>query len=232
MSTDRRQACTGPDGPTPRQTLPLDLLLEFAARADATTLVRVAATFRSLRRGILGADFRRRLLAVRAAGRWFDPALLRGVSHTFLDSTGVYDTEVIATYQSAPPRIIDRDILLDLAPVASRDGFLVQRSRVIEEGTCAHMCVCDTLTGHVIHLPPVSLKPGKTWHTPALLTVGAGRSFELLVANHDMEFQTFSSEAGQWSEVRAISEPQPLCIGHRAHPAVLGRTVHWFCFGV
>ncbi|CAM0876533.1 unnamed protein product [Alopecurus aequalis] len=80
MSTEKRVCrCSG----TAQEALSLDLLLEVVALADVATVVRCAATGRTLRRAILDPAFRRRLAL--AADDGFDPALLLGVS--YLDST-------------------------------------------------------------------------------------------------------------------------------------------------
>ncbi|KAM0827198.1 hypothetical protein ACQ4PT_068342 [Festuca glaucescens] len=50
----RKSACSALPAPS---TLPLDLLLEIAARSDATTLVRCAAASRLLRRRIFADTF-------------------------------------------------------------------------------------------------------------------------------------------------------------------------------
>ncbi|CAL5030703.1 unnamed protein product [Urochloa decumbens] len=43
---------------------------------------------------------------------------------------------------------------------------------------------------------------------------------------HDW-IQTFSSKNGRWSAVRSVSYPEQVCLVSRAHPAVIGRLVHW-----
>ncbi|CAL5015599.1 unnamed protein product [Urochloa decumbens] len=60
------------------------------------------------------------------------------------------------------------------------------------------LSVCDTMTGAVTSLP----------------------STDLLI-------QTFSSKNGRWSAVRSVPYPEQVCQVSRAHPAVIGRLVHW-----
>jgi hypothetical protein len=238
MSTDRKQVCTGLDGPTPGPNLPVYLLSEIAQRVDGRTLVRFAATSKVLRKDILNPYFRKGLLEVRAtAGRWFDATLLRGVSCFLVDPmTRILNVDVIGTPQSSQSHIhMDQQLLLDFMPVVSRDGFLILRPRDADEEAHDHMCVYDNMTGQVVHLPPSSLEAEEHGqYTPAVLSVDvddAGRSFELLVATtSQLKFQTYSSKAGQWRAVRTVSGRRSYVFSDKAHPAVIERTVHWACY--
>ncbi|KAL6637977.1 hypothetical protein ACP70R_025549 [Stipagrostis hirtigluma subsp. patula] len=219
-----------PTTPAPGRALPVDLLLEIAARADVVTLVRCAAASKPLRRDILDPAFRRRRHASVAAGGLadFDPALLLGISYRLHDtktrSAASATAHVVGTPPSPRPRVrVDHDVLQSFDPVASRDGLLVLRSHGSRVRDL--LSVCDTFTGDVTSLPP-ALVSGS--YPPALLTVGADRSFELLVANSlpALEIQIFSSKNGRWGAVRAVRHTLQLMLVSHEPPVVLGRTVH------
>ncbi|KAL6637976.1 hypothetical protein ACP70R_025548 [Stipagrostis hirtigluma subsp. patula] len=193
----------GVDGePAPGQALPVDILLEIAARVDVATLVRCAAASKPLRRDILDPAFRRRRrhASVAAGGLDFDPALLLGISFWQRDAKtrSIAGAHAVGTPPSTPPRLrVDLGLSQSLQPVASHDGFLVlcsSQAIQVKAQTCHELLVCDTLTGVVTSPPPVYVHE---YYPPALLTMGADRSFELL-----------------------IMRPY-------ARPVVLGRTVHW-----
>lgn len=119
--------------------------------------------------------------------------------------------------------------------LASRDGLLLLRrhraSSTDDPGSpdLFELRVCNTVTGRITHLPPTSVHDD--YH--AFLSVGDGGSYELLVADKDMEFQIFSSKNGQWGAVRESSLPKqqrPPRLGASSRSAVvIGRTVYWLC---
>ncbi|RLN41599.1 hypothetical protein C2845_PM01G26390 [Panicum miliaceum] len=223
--------------PPPRQPLPVDLLLEIAARAEVVTVLHCSATSKPLRRDILDPAFARRHLTVphAAAHGGFDPSLLLGFSY-WLDagytSSGVASAHVVEIPPSPRPRVgihpSTTSHLASLEPLAARDGLLVLRHASSRDMLGAVLCVFDTLIGEVTCLPPVGVR---VFYPPALLAVGGDRSFELLVADGGLRCQTFSFSPtnGQWwSPVRSVGGP-PGLKPPRGHAVVLGRTVHWLC---
>ncbi|KAM3260633.1 hypothetical protein ACQJBY_051733 [Aegilops geniculata] len=206
------------------EPLPVDLLLEIIARTDVTTIVRCAATGRVLRRGILDPAFRRSIMAHHHGG--FDPALLLGVSYR--ERGDVMTHRVIRTPGPAKlaARLDELSFPDPLRAVASRGNLLVLCRHL--QGLDVKLRVCDAFTGHVTSLPPASL-PDAYLHV--VLSIGdAGRSFELLVADKNIQFhQTFSSKDGQWSAVHQVSVPHPDKHVGSYCSAVIGRTVYWPC---
>ncbi|KAM0899659.1 hypothetical protein ACQ4PT_021174 [Festuca glaucescens] len=231
MSTEKRACRCSRTSPAAavQGTLPVDLLLEIVALADAATVVRCAATGRILRRAILDPAFRRPL-ALTADG--FDPALLLGVSYwEYAYSGNVTTHRVLHTHTAPPTKLpvrLDADSLRpdSFEPVASRDGLLLLRRYTIPPYFKVELSTCDTLTGHVTSLPPTTF-PDAYFHV--LLNVGdAGRSFELLVADKKRHFYgTFSSKDNQWSAIREVAIPQVTYQGGSYCSAVIGRTVYW-----
>ncbi|KAM3058243.1 hypothetical protein ACUV84_001557 [Puccinellia chinampoensis] len=222
------------DGDAP---LPVDLLLEIAARSDVVSVVRCAATSKPLRRAILDRGFRR-LLALRAASTaGFDPALLRGVSYRLEDSEADRrPVRVVQPIPAAQPSLVRFDESLVFEPVASRDGLVVLRrlrprplfGQSLEEGPPGSVLrVVNSVTGHVSVLPSVSIRD---YRKHALLNVeDHGRSFELLVADERLRTQIYSSRDGAWSPVRAPHLQRGSRPFHDSCPLVIGRTVHWLC---
>ncbi|CAM0876514.1 unnamed protein product [Alopecurus aequalis] len=236
MSAKRASDCPNLDSPVPvtstkllrayvdTTTLPVDLLLEIVVRSDAVTIVLCAAVSRPLRAAILDHGFRRRL-----ARRGFDPSLLRGISYKLLGAN-----RVVRLFQTLPPSQHIPDIRSKLAspcfePVAWRDGIIVFRRSKF--GSTEQLTVCDSTTGQIISLPPLSVR--ENHYPPALLTVDD--NFELLVADQDLGTRIYSSrnDCSGWSATRAAHHavhppPNPLRQSNK-HPVVIGHTVHWLC---
>ncbi|KAK3145910.1 hypothetical protein QOZ80_3BG0259080 [Eleusine coracana subsp. coracana] len=91
-----------------------------------------------------------------------------------------------------------------------------------------HSSPCPRATG--------SSSSGATTARPSV--IGAGDSFELFVMDTCLRSRTFSSESGEWGDLRSV-QTQPL-ESSRDHwtmfepdpdtsAAVVGRTVHWLC---
>jgi len=216
--------------------LPVDLLLDIAARSDVVSVVRCAATSKPLRRAILDSGFRR-LLSLRAASTaGFDPALLRGVSYRLEDSQAERPVRVVQGIPATEPCLIRFDESLVFEPVASRDGLVILRrlrprplfGQSLEEGPPGSVLrVVNSVTGDVSVLPSVSIRD---YRKHALLNVeDNGRSFELLVADERLRTQIYSSRDGAWSPVRAPNLPRGSRPFHDSCPLVIGRTVHWLC---
>jgi hypothetical protein len=236
MSTKRRN-CSGPS----RESLPVDLLLEIIACSDVTTIVRCASICRVLRRSILDPAFHRRLAVRYAAdGGVFDPALLLGVSflrHTTISV--VQSSRVIHTPSPTKHRVhLDTGMLWKpFTAVASRDSLLLfRREKGVylsdHEAPNFELRVCNTFTGHITSLPPITLADVYPHVFLSVSDGDAGASYELLVADTNMRFQTFSSKLGQWGDVResSVTEHSRSLRVSSSYPAVvIGRTVHWLC---
>ncbi|KAE8805856.1 hypothetical protein D1007_18005 [Hordeum vulgare] len=218
-------------------TLPVDLLLEIAARSDAASVVRCAAAAKPLRRAILDRGFRR-LLAQRAtATSGYDPSLLRGVSYKVEDSDADHPVRVVQAVPADEPSVLRGfNVSLDFEPVASRDGLVVLRrlrprpvfGQSIEEAPPGSVLrVCHSFTGAVSVLPSVSIRD---YRKHALLSVeDNGRAFELLVADERLRIQIYSSREGRWGPVRAALPRRQSRPFHDSYPLVIGRIVHWLC---
>ncbi|GJN23141.1 hypothetical protein PR202_gb10763 [Eleusine coracana subsp. coracana] len=204
MANKRRRTCTISDDDD-GEPLPLDLLLEILARSDVRTVLRCAATSKTIRRVILGQDFhrRRRLALLRTDG--FDPALLLGVSYMVNTAPVAFRGEHLR---------FDARLLRSHELVDSRDGFVVlqQREKIPFHDRLPPRCavpiicdlrVCDSLTGETYRLPP---PPAIGYGYPHALLLthddgGGGRSFQLLAADRGLRTQTFSSTDGRWGPV-------------------------------
>ncbi|KAK1643732.1 hypothetical protein QYE76_061537 [Lolium multiflorum] len=212
-----------------REPLPMDLLLEIAARSDVTTIVRCARASKSLRGAILDPAFRRRLelQAAAAGGGGFDPALLFGVSYLTFGASMVTTHHIIHTPSSVQLHPCLQALTLDdsFQPVASRDRLLLlQRFGIFPHPPNIELRVFDTTTALVTCLPMVS-----TFNAHAFLSVTDGHHYELVIMDKRFWFEIFSSKRGGWSAARRASSID----GHPrrvdASSRVVGRTVHWLC---
>ncbi|CAN6309114.1 unnamed protein product [Urochloa humidicola] len=202
----------------PAPPIPVDLLLEIFARLDVATIVRCAATSKTVRRAILDGDspaaLGRRLVA--------NGALLLGVSYAFLEHQHSNRARSVGQIPRQSLRF-NAGILSWSEPMASRGGLIVLRSR----SYYPHLYVRNALTGGLLTgLPPH--EQVKDDYPPALLAVGdAGRSFQLLVSDVSLRTQLFSSESGEWGPVAQVAGGLPpgfpRSAPHRSsHPVVLG----------
>ncbi|CAL5084553.1 unnamed protein product [Urochloa decumbens] len=190
--------------------LPLDIVLEIAARSDPATLVRCAAACRDARRRVADPAFRRQLRLGRHADR-FVPSLLRGhlevrrligdyrsVALHLVDITGAGDTTTARLLTAAdgfPPHPDGKAAGRRHEPVASRDGLLLVRTTDREPPLeVEELRVCDPATGHSLTLPPEPTFPSaaqQNWEPYALIVGDGGaasdgngiRPFQLLKAN-------------------------------------------------
>ncbi|CAN6303332.1 unnamed protein product [Urochloa humidicola] len=231
-------------------TLPTDPLLEVIARSDdvVTTVVRAAAVSKPLRRAILDPGFRRRLALRAASTGGFDPGLVTSLSYCLRSRDLDNGSNLVVVHPAGGSIRFDTNLLRPFKPASSREALLVLRRDDDERVGFAELLVCNALTGHATHLPPMDLHltPGEAFradvHRPALLsTGGGGSSFELLVmyrpTNMEHQFreaQIFSSQGARWGATRRIhivphDVQMQLAEATTTAPAVVGRTVHWLC---
>lgn len=227
----------------------MDLLLEIAARADVATVVRCAATSKHFRTAILEQGFRRRrrrLLNGRAAAG-FDPSSVRGISYklTDRDEDDICRSHTVRLLQTPPSDTAisrSRAVSLCLEPVAWRDGLVILR-----HSQSGELAACNRNTGHEAPLGDPAALAVSDDYPHALLTVdgggGGGGSFELLVADKDLRFQTYSSRHGKGGAVvHAAAAAAQHHLHHppssqtartrdpSKHPVVInGNSVHWLC---
>ncbi|KAL6642423.1 hypothetical protein ACP70R_020604 [Stipagrostis hirtigluma subsp. patula] len=225
--------------------VPLDLLLEVAARTDPATVVRFAAACKDLYRHIADGGFHRRL-RLRHAGR-FVPSLLCGHLVDKWDSKLRMVNTTTAAGASVPLRATTIFPLSSgggepstrrMRPIAARDGLVL----VHEIEPLNQLLVCSPAAGRSQALPPSSLRDGQY-----VLLVGdgvggiVGRPFQVLRVNTvltnrcALRFQVFSSERGAWGPYTETSAP----LTQRSNglgqllgkPLVVGETVHWMYQG-
>ncbi|TVU37378.1 hypothetical protein EJB05_10689, partial [Eragrostis curvula] len=116
----------------PVASLPLDILLQIAARTDPVTLVRCAVTCRDVRRR--AADdpaFFRRCLRLRHAADRFVPPLLRGHIKQGREKLFLVDATAAPDDGGSPITISSHDggeFLGWPQALASRDGLLLVRT--------------------------------------------------------------------------------------------------------
>ncbi|KAL6637961.1 hypothetical protein ACP70R_025533 [Stipagrostis hirtigluma subsp. patula] len=233
MSSPKRRRVSPCDWTTtadsPPPSIPDDLL--FARADDATTIVRCAATSKPIRRAVLDPGFLRRRAMANGSGGRLDPAFLVGVSYAFCEKNSP-DPAVVSAPRRRRRLRFDARLLHSFVPVASRGGLVVLRQREGDRSASARLLVCNSLTGHTLHLPPATIA-AKYPH--ALLAADdVCFSFQLLVMDRSLRTQIFSPEHGKWGAVvQAHLPPQfsASLVGKASgHPVVLGRTVvHWLC---
>ncbi|RLM86316.1 hypothetical protein C2845_PM04G33260 [Panicum miliaceum] len=239
-------------------SLPLDIVLEIAARSDPATLVRCAATCGDVRRRVAGGGGQ--ALRLRHADR-FVPSLLRGhlearyvsnyrnVMLHLVDTTAPDTTtaRVLTAADGFPPPPDGTNVRWQ-SPMASRDGLLLVRITDWQPRR-EELRVCDLATGRSQTLPPGPAFPGvaqKFWE-PYVLLAGDGepggasgiRPFQVLKTNLVMsdhhrylQTQTFSSEKGTWGKYTEIRAPHfrgSALLQGGGRPLVAGGAVHWLC---
>ncbi|TVU37383.1 hypothetical protein EJB05_10695, partial [Eragrostis curvula] len=172
-------------------SLPLDVLLEIAARSDPVTLVRFAATCRAVRRRVADPTFWRRL-RLRHSDR-FVPSLLRGhlmmaykdrsfsnVELQFVDTTTPDATARPVTADDGFLHRTDgKTSMRRQDHVASRDGLLLVWSSNNRPPYDSDLCVCDPATRRSQPLPAEPMfrnEVARTLWQPYVLLVGDGES--------------------------------------------------------
>ncbi|KAL6642417.1 hypothetical protein ACP70R_020598 [Stipagrostis hirtigluma subsp. patula] len=223
----------------------LDLLLDIAARTDAPTLVRCAATCRDMRRHIADPAFHRRL-RLRHADR-FIPFLLRG--HLFpsprsdkelylKDNAKRHAAMLLSAAAFSPPGPDGGEPSRRLKLMDARDGLLLVRT-TDQMGDDEELRVYRPATGQSQIIPP-----GRKFFSRYVLLVGdgkdggvLGRPFQVLKMNpvqsnrHPrlLQVQTFFSEKNAWGPYTEI--PIPCVHGDwlKRKPLAAGGAVHWLC---
>ncbi|CAM0876532.1 unnamed protein product [Alopecurus aequalis] len=223
-----------PESSSARDSFPIDLLLEIIACSDVTTIVRCARTCRSLRLAILDPAFRCRLaLRSAAVGGGFDPALLLGVSflreavHTPIAHRAIHTP--CRTKRRVRLDTTSRTVWGHFEPVASRDSLILFRQKRVYVSDDYKLHVCNTFTGKITRLPPY-LNVADDVYSHVFLSVGDGRSYELLVVHWNMCFRTFSSKYGKWGDVHEASLPtncRPSLHASSRPAVVIGRIIYW-----
>ncbi|CAL4904032.1 unnamed protein product [Urochloa decumbens] len=210
--------------------LPVDLVLEIAARSDPATLLRCAAACRALRLGAASPVFHRGLRLRHAGGEGgrFVPALLRGFFHQRRRRAEGEDPRFVDPLlpRGAPSPEPFRSFLSEYtdlfefyAPAAARGGLVALRSSNPDEEeepsvvtTCTSMGVCDPMAGSLEFFRP----PGISAHSHVLLSHGCdgiGCRFRLVAANLQspqaddraacccLQTQAYSSDTGAWGPI-------------------------------
>ncbi|CAL5084555.1 unnamed protein product [Urochloa decumbens] len=232
-------------------SLPLDVVLAIAARTDASTLVRCAATCTEARRRLADDDPSnlRRRLRLRHTDRFVLP-LLRGdlvhVNDICRRKTDTYLVDAAAAVDAGGCKV--RKVTTGGLPLSSCDGLLLLRMD-------KELRVCDPATGrsHAVPLPPPEPLPSSVkFNGNYVLLVGdgedagttssasTGRPFQILLAGLDvsphrryLQLRTFSPErGGAWSPYAEIRIPNlqgsQLKRG-MGRALVIGGAVHWLC---
>ncbi|CAL4896443.1 unnamed protein product [Urochloa decumbens] len=229
---------------SPPSQLPLDLILEIAARSDPATLVRCAAACKDLRRHVADPAFRTRL-RLRHADHCFVASLLRG----HLVETRGDDNQHLVRYDTGrrlaaagslcfpsdsgePSRLHE--------PMAARDGLVLVRTTGSKQNVKEEeLRVCSPATGRSQIIPR-----GATFHGQYVLLVGdggggVGRAFQVLKVSpvlsrrsrhRCLQIQTFSSVHGAWGPRIRVRAPHDVHGGWlRRTPLVANEALYWLC---
>ena len=212
-------------------TLPLDILLEILARADAVTLVRCAAASMYLRRHIADPAFLHRYHADAGCV----PSLLLGMfqqhgKHQPCRFVSMSPSTKL-TLQLTPPTAASDDFFASCVPVTSRAGLVLLRR--VHDRNLIELCVYSPVTGRYSFLPPATLYEYNNSHVllPGDEDDNTGHSFRLLVVDKTCRTQIFSSRTGSWGSITETSGALPPGTYHRVQPAavVLRGVAHWLC---
>ncbi|XBH59705.1 hypothetical protein VPH35_114397 [Triticum aestivum] len=157
MAPRKRQQKNNPRAPRASRMLPADLLLAIAARSDARTIVRCAATSKSLRREIADPSFIRQaatgvvptriLLAHTRRHRRKNHRRKPFVSlvHPATPAAMCFTDKHLAPFVA---RSAADDLLGRYDPVTSRGGLIVLvRRHYVHEHRYSDLCVYDPMTG-------------------------------------------------------------------------------------
>ncbi|KAL6896939.1 hypothetical protein ACP4OV_007511 [Aristida adscensionis] len=234
MRTRRRRRGYAADDDTSRRTADDDVVLEIAARSDAPTLIRCAATCRGMRGRVVGdpAFLRGRLRLRHATGR-FVPPLLRGHllqidQYCDDEDEGIHlvagaAARPLTAAEGFPPPSGRHKL------VSSRDGLLLVRTTAAAAAPPHRLQVllrvCDPATGRSHTLPP---EPEIPFGRPFMLL----KARLVAVSEHRryLQLQTFSPVRGAWASHADLRTPR--IHGNRIGrllltPLVAGGAVHW-----
>ncbi|XP_037455578.1 uncharacterized protein LOC119325960 [Triticum dicoccoides] len=232
-------------------SLPLDVLVDIAARSDPATLVRCAATCVDMRCRVKEYISLGGRLRLRHGDRFVLP-LLRGHlirGHQY-DDRGRYPKEelFLVDTAAADDTTMHRATAISSVPLASRDGLVLLR-------VDGELRVCDQATGSSHTLPPepafpVRVSSGAAREISYVLLVGGecdnddvaiavGWRFQVVMAYLDvsqhrrcLQLQTFSSEHGTWghyTEIRAHNLQGSRLEGGLGRALIVGGAMHWLC---
>ncbi|TVU51476.1 hypothetical protein EJB05_02908, partial [Eragrostis curvula] len=207
--------------------LPLDLVLEIAARSDPTSLVRCAATCKDARRRIADPGFHGSL-RLRHADCCFVPSLLRGhlvwnsPRNLYLVDNATKNATKLQLGAAGRRRtkVLEARGGLLLILTIGRDGKehklhvfspITSRSQIVPhqryEGQYVFLVGDDYRRFRVVKVKSVS------WNGNGLI----------------LQSQIFSSDNGRWG--RSVKVPIPYVHGgwFRLQPLVTGSALHWLC---
>ncbi|KAE8772163.1 hypothetical protein D1007_55901 [Hordeum vulgare] len=233
-----------------RASLPLDMLVDIAARTDPATLVRCAATCVDMRRRIKDYTRLGGRLHLRRGDRFVLPLLRGHLIHTYKygraqrqDHLSLLDTT------AADATMLRRVTGVEGFPLSSSNGLVLTR-------VTRSLRVCDPDAGRRRILPSnkltfpvdvVGTEQDDAMTSYALLVgdddddgaTAVGRQFHVVMAYlelskhcRNVHFQTFSSEHGAWGCCNKIRVPNlqgsklQLPLGTAL---VVGDTAHWLC---
>jgi hypothetical protein len=223
-------------------SLPLDVVLAIAARTDAPTLVRCAATCADARRRLADDPNLRARLRLRHTDRFVLPLLRGDLAHVVDSFSRNSDTYLVDADGGRTCRM--RRVTTGGFPLASRDGLLLLRMD-------KELRVCNPATGRSQAIPlPESLPGSAQLYGKYALLVGdgedgdsggaiVGRSFQVIFAYLELSLhrrylhvQTFSPERGAWSGFTEIRTPNLHGSSLKRgldKALVVGGAVHWLC---
>ncbi|XP_037449375.1 uncharacterized protein LOC119318928 [Triticum dicoccoides] len=234
-----------------RQTtasLPLDVLVDIAARSDPATLVRCAATCVDMRCRVKEYIRLRGRLRLRHGDRFVLP-LLRGHlirGHQYDDRHHRKKELFLVDTAAADDTTMHRATTISSVPLASRDGLVLLR-------VDGELRVCNQVTATSQTLPPEPAFPVSVSSVPAreisyVLVVGGdnddgaiavGWHFQVVMAYLDvsqhrrnLQLQTFSSEHGTWghyTDIRAHNLQGSRLEGGLGRTLIVGGAMHWLC---
>ncbi|KAK3158282.1 hypothetical protein QOZ80_2AG0135110 [Eleusine coracana subsp. coracana] len=203
---------------SPLPPLPLDIVLEILARSDASTIARCGATCKLLRHHVTDPAFLRRLDL--GSGDHFLLGLLyhRRFAFPWTETTRFPPLFTSATLSVSVVANVTTEMDGPYDPVASSGGLIVPR----REDEASRLCVCDPAAGRRYVLPPKKI-PDRLH-----VIMPEDQGFKLLVADHHLETQTYSSKAGAWGRVTETPAGVPGAY-QQVQPShvVLGGVAHW-----
>ncbi|KAF7087968.1 hypothetical protein CFC21_091124 [Triticum aestivum] len=206
-----------------RQTaasLPLDVLVDIAARTDPATFVSCAATCVDMRCRVKEYISLRAPLRLRDGDHFVLPLLRGHLIYRHRDWSMPKD-ELFVVDTTAPYATKLRTATGGGIPLSSRDGLVLARVGVAKE-----LRVCDPATGRSLTLPS---EPTFRWVS--------GINYVLIVGDHDevppspeaLHLLVGAQSVGCYTEIQVPSLQGSRLQGRLNKPLVVGGAVHWFC---